>query len=302
MPRPLDDVLDKALAKNPNDRFRSADEFCTALTQACEKTSKHPDHQGRLRRFMFIAGGALLSLLLVLAILNKDLFFPPEIPAIDMNRVNLLLERFDCSDLKATQNPQGKLIVSGFLKPEDVVGLRMQLEALVGQSELDISITSLERPFCLAIPILNPYMKLNQAGNMSLKIRPYQHPEKYVEGETIQLEITNTEKDGYIYADYVQSDGTVFHLYPTNELENTISRGKKQYILGNGENKWEVAPPFGKDLVAIIASEKPLFDVVRKPSEDAAEYFSELRVSLDNANKDSILADFFYLTTGPTKK
>ena len=151
----------------------------------------------------------------------------------------------------------------------------------------------------MAIPLLNPYMQLNQTGNKPLKIKPYQHLENYVEGETIQLEIVTPEKDVYIYADYVQSDGIVFHLYPANERENTLNKGKKQFILGDGDNKWEVAPPFGKDLVYIIASEKPLFDFIREPSENATDYFSELKVSLNNAEKDSITADFFYITTAP---
>jgi hypothetical protein len=100
----------------------------------------------------------------------------------------------------------------------------------------------------------------------------------YVEGEKLQIHIL-PETNAYLQVDYYQADGTVVHLLP-NPLDNNFVEGGKTFTIGNPEKNFQFVftPPFGEELLTVIASQKPLEGIREHQSmvEPAAVYLDQL--------------------------
>jgi eukaryotic-like serine/threonine-protein kinase len=92
---------------------------------------------------------------------------------------------------------------------------------------------------------------------------------------------------GYLRVDYIAHDGNVQHLYP-QVADSTGAVADKVHMFVPGEHVslgdptagqpgWEVAPPFGTDMIVAVASSQPLFTRPRSGNvEPAATYLRDL--------------------------
>jgi hypothetical protein len=115
-------------------------------------------------------------------------------------------------------------------------------------------------------------------GDFQLYVRPDKGKDAvYVEGEKLAVHVS-AETNAYLQVDYYQSDGKVVHLLP-NPVDNNFVQGGKTLVLGNSQGGYQfiVSPPFGEELLTVIASQEPLQDEPKRPdSEHAAEYIEHL--------------------------
>jgi tetratricopeptide (TPR) repeat protein len=104
----------------------------------------------------------------------------------------------------------------------------------------------------------------------------------YREGDFIEFRLVAPEYDGYLYLDYYQIDGNVVHILPGPEGAAMIPRGT-QLVVGTPESgvQYEILPPFGRELLVLMASPKPLFDEPRREFEYAPLYLEELREGIE---------------------
>jgi hypothetical protein len=81
----------------------------------------------------------------------------------------------------------------------------------------------------------------------------------YAEGETLKLNV-RCEEDAYLYVLYQQSDGKVFQIFPNSGQPDNRIKGKQDVHVPELDDmfRWVVAPPFGKEIVKVIASKKPV--------------------------------------------
>jgi Domain of unknown function (DUF4384) len=103
----------------------------------------------------------------------------------------------------------------------------------------------------------------------------------YVEGEKFSVHVA-PETNAHLQVDYFQSDGTVVHLLP-NPQHNNFVEGGKTIVLGNvgGGYEFVVTPPFGEELLTVIASQEPLeADPERPIIEPAADYMERFLTGL----------------------
>jgi hypothetical protein len=103
----------------------------------------------------------------------------------------------------------------------------------------------------------------------------------YVEGEKFSVHVA-PEMNAYIQADYFQSDGTVVHVLPNPPHHNFVEGGNT-FVIGQvgGGYEFVVTPPFGEELLMIIASQEPLEVDLEKPFiEPAVEYLERLLTGL----------------------
>ena len=77
----------------------------------------------------------------------------------------------------------------------------------------------------------------------------------YREGEEVHITATS-ERDGYLYAFYQQSDGAVYQIYPNEaQPDNKIQAGQQVKLPAPSDRfKWIVSPPFGKERIKIVVS------------------------------------------------
>ena len=81
----------------------------------------------------------------------------------------------------------------------------------------------------------------------------------YGEGEILTLKV-RCEEDAYLYVLYQQADGKIFQIFPNSgQPDNRIkARQDIQVPAADDAFRWVVGPPFGHEVVKVIASKKPV--------------------------------------------
>jgi len=84
----------------------------------------------------------------------------------------------------------------------------------------------------------------------------------YREGEALRLNV-RSERDAYVYVLYQQADGKIYQIYPNSvQPDNRVAAGQTVEIPCHDDLfRWIIGPPFGKEVVKVIASEKPMDDL-----------------------------------------
>ncbi len=79
------------------------------------------------------------------------------------------------------------------------------------------------------------------------------------EGDALGLNVVS-EQDAYLYILYEQADGKMFQIYPNEHQKNNRVKAKTPVQVPASADlfRWEVGPPFGKEVVKVIASKNPI--------------------------------------------
>jgi hypothetical protein len=166
----------------------------------------------------------------------------------------------------------------------------------------------IEWPFCEAV------VTASQAGSpLSTEAGPRLGVDRpdfvFRDGESIVFTVGAAQSDGFLYVDLIDNDGNVIHMMPTpKKPDNAISAGDSVTIGAlkgrqkPGEPVYEVGPPFGRNLLMVTQSEKPLFKTPRKQVDVAADYFDALRGAIEAGSKDGTakpLIAYQFMSTAP---
>jgi type IV/VI secretion system ImpK/VasF family protein len=165
------------------------------------------------------------------------------------------------------------------------------------------TLQTIPRPFCEVLDLLEPFKKRNedQVFGLTASLNKQGDLPLYVGNENFLVEVKTPAKfDSYVYVDYYSTDESVGHLFP-NEKETSNRLGpNRSYTVGqlNGPHPWLILPPFGRDLVTVIASKTPLFLQQRPASETATAYLKELRQALPrDVSTSETAATFYFIKT-----
>jgi hypothetical protein len=115
-------------------------------------------------------------------------------------------------------------------------------------------------------------------GDFALHVEPHPAQSVYTEGDTLAARVEAATR-AYLYVDYYQANGDVVHLLP-NSLDNNLVDVDRAFVIGGSDMTYQFAfsPPFGEELLTVIASEHPL-DAPRLATrmiEPSAEYLPRL--------------------------
>jgi hypothetical protein len=112
----------------------------------------------------------------------------------------------------------------------------------------------------------------------------------------LDIALTSPVFDSYLYVDYIQQDGLTVHVRQTPAGQQPVAAG--QQLLEETPSK--IGPPFGREMVVIIASGSPLFESARPESEDAADYLPALQRQLSQLQPDQeVAASHVFVQTQP---
>jgi type IV/VI secretion system ImpK/VasF family protein len=237
----------------------------------------------RWRQRALLRAGATLALL---APLGYALWFqfagPRDAPLTLAQRVDQQLQTYACADLSATVAPDGQARVRGFVsQAEEIPQVQHDVRAVPGVSAAAFDLQLRIWPHCEVLALLKPFQARNRELALGLAIATPTAPTgRLREGDRVLIEVTNAQRDGYLWVDYYTADGAVQHL----------NAGPAQLRLGAGAtielgrdipSSWLVAPPFGTVLVTALSSTLPFGQASeRPPFELASAYLQRLRESL----------------------
>jgi uncharacterized protein DUF4384 len=167
--------------------------------------------------------------------------------AADISR-ELMLE---CGKVELREVSGGHREVAGFVRTS---GDLQRAREYAKRAGVEVRVDQITWPACEAMIILGEALKapvrpkIRVLPGQTLKI-----------GDYLTLEITAPDYPAYLYAVYLQADGTAVNLLPR---DNLLLRAQQppgwKVILGNDKPRFKVSPPAGDEAVLVVAARSPI--------------------------------------------
>jgi len=211
-----------------------------------------------------------------------------------------------CADL-AVQADRCVVKLQGRIESEENrARLRSVVQNIRGITYVnDTLMRIVEAPFCEVLDILEPVQKHAATHNFGLKVRLVNKEDKkslvYVQGENLIIEVTTPAQfESFVYVDYYSTDGQVQHLFPNIKEALNFLPPRSTYIVGQPDDKhveWKPLPPFGRELITVIATKQPLVFTPKAPRydpESARSYLDQLHQAIPRDLAQAEIAATFY--------
>ncbi len=260
-----------------------------------ESARRRPRHS-RSRRLMTI-------LLAGIAILGAALWwYHQQSLRPTLGDVQAVLDEVTCSALVASALGRS-VTVSGYAAGSvELAGAEQRLGGLPGVGDVTMEVTTVDRSYCRLLEFYAPYWKVNRIQKLGTAITTPKPGNVFEDGEALVLEVAAPLFGSYVYVDYYLRDNYVIHLLPDQPSEPVRLDAGEWTSLGEQGN-WVVSPPFGQEMIAVIAAPFPLSAVNRQVRESDADYLAALheRLTADSAGTEGrpVTADFVFITTKP---
>jgi len=334
----LDRVIGKALEKNPDDRFQSAEEFAKALTFAMDEQRSQPptiaseddtvimpSTPDTVRPFPADGtnidtvinttatkteliktqtdssnykrtGGIVIGLIVVIStglyLLHKT-----------NQATNLanLLKKYQCAVLVKNSTNAGKITLSGYAQATDLQHLKDEISQNFIDEDIDYhAVKTWNDVFCNVVDVMNKLQADNETNALGLKVSAAKEDNRYILDDYLEIIVTTPKFKSYLYVDYFQLNGHVLHMYPTKPDQLNIFDVYKTIKVGHygQEKRWQISPPYGVEMVTVIASSKLLFKELRMEEESTESYLSALQ-NIMKSEYGLKAAQFLIIETSP---
>ncbi len=232
---------------------------------------------------------------------------PAPAPSISTSQVATVLGGMPCAILHASVNEKERAVtVGGYAAgPKTVEKIVSDLEGTAGVATLNNEIREVPRVFCQTLELYASHWNANNDSGFGTAIGTPNTDNVFVEGERLVLDISTPTYDSWLYVDYFDHEGNVVHMMPSpGEVNNQFAKNKSFQLGEEGDiGLWEIAPPFGTELIAVLSASAPVFDGARGEVEGSSNYRTALQKRLktlaSSPDKVKISADFVVITTKP---
>jgi hypothetical protein len=99
-------------------------------------------------------------------------------------------------------------------------------------------------------------------------------------GDSLAIEVTTPPWPAYLYVTYLQANGEAVHLnWPRGTSAAALPPGSRVVLGGGaaGQPNWRIGPPYGDEMVVVVASASPLFLGPMPASATEREYLTSFR-------------------------
>jgi eukaryotic-like serine/threonine-protein kinase len=204
-----------------------------------------------------------------------------EADALLLARIQGLLETtFPCAEIVPSLGDNGRVRLAGSVaQPGDEILLERALADLLGIQGFKLAVEARADYPCAVADFANRAMP-PAAERLSLN-----NPDHvYREGDFLIVKVQAApDREAHVYLDYFDAEGNVVHLRPNPLAESTrlaagatARHGVPPEEQQPGVRSYQVAPPFGRNLLLLMAADTPIFSRQRPELEPAGDYLRAL--------------------------
>jgi hypothetical protein len=209
---------------------------------------------------------------------------PPSLPVDE--QLKLASSGLTCGRaVVSTRN--GRRRVEGFGgSAEQIAELERRARAI--DPRVEVSVRHRPWPQCEAELTLARAMDDNAAKLRLLReVGPAdEDPLRFNENDMFSIEVETTAARPFMHVIYIQADGSAVELYRGQPAPD--ARGQRKLTVGNSGAKdvrFQVASPFGDEVVIAVASDRPLFGGGLDDYQTEREFLSNLKATLVQADR-----------------
>jgi hypothetical protein len=312
VPAQLHPLLGRMLAPNPKDRPQSMEDVISLPTDSGSSRRVGRSAALLLVPLLLLAGSAIWLAIgrdhnVVQSIM--DLFKPKMIltdeETIDgqpdsrqiKSTIDSVQAGSECSNVEFVVDDAGQVELSGFVASrDDLTNLVAGLRDIGGVTAVNPDRVKVQtEPICQVLQVLASYQQRNVDRQLGLAVQ-IPGGEVLRDGDALNIALQTPVFDSYLYVDYIQQDGLTVHVIQTPAGQQPVAAS--QQLLE--ETPYKIGPPFGREIVVMIASASPLFESLRPESEAAADYLPALRRQLAQLDPDhEVAASHTFVDTEP---
>ncbi|GJD33205.1 C1 family peptidase [Methylobacterium aerolatum] len=182
---------------------------------------------------------------------------------------------FKCGHVEGKRQGE-KVTFSGFVGSDgDLLTLSERAQAM--NADVNVAV----RPWPQCEVLLTLEKALAQADRPKVKIEGIGKGTQ--EGDYLRITVESPAYPSFIHAAYIQADGSVVHLIQPDNLHLKAVPPSDRMVFGALDGtgpKFKVAPPFGREMLVVLASRSPLFASPRPTQETEREFLTALRKAL----------------------
>jgi len=219
-----------------------------------------------------------------------------------IDQVRATLDAMPCSVLQTSINA-GNLIVRGYAAGSEA---RKQIDSSISKvADTRNEVQNMPRIYCQTLELYAPFWKANFDSGFGTTIGTPNSDNVFRGGERLVLDIKTPTYKSWLYVDYFAQDGNVVHMMPSPGEDFNQGEPRESFQLGEEGDigLWEVAPPFGTEMIVILAASTPIFEDAREQLENANDYRTALGRRLkaleSQPEKTKVSADFVVINTKP---
>lgn len=222
------------------------------------------------------------------ALLAVEAFLVPSGAAEVRDGIRTAMAAVDCARLRTEfDSVTGRVHLLGHVPADDVrataiSAVRSQLGSVL---PVDDGLRVLPRPQCDVLGQIEasglPQSEEQYKDAAMIGAQGFAREYAFTQGELLRIDLTAPDYDAYVYVDYFDGEGQVLHLGAIGGTPRLRSAGEVFSVPGSQDGeppvKFEIAPPFGQDIVLTIAVNAPLYNSPRPLVETAQAYLSFLQ-------------------------
>ncbi|WP_198129027.1 DUF4384 domain-containing protein [Azospirillum argentinense] len=230
---------------------------------------------------------------------------PPVSAVPDLSALRTALAEFHCAELEVAVGKDQRIAISGLTAGDtDPDSLALLAQDYGTGQRAAVEVERASPALCEPLTLISALRTTNTglAAPLSIRLKGEAGVTALDGGQDLVFDVTAPDFPAHLQVDYFTSDGDVIHLLP-NPLEisgrveaNAVRRLGER---GAGGRFWSIGPPYGHELIVVIASPTPLFPSPRPEAEAAASYLPALKQALEAAAPTTVASARFLKTKAP---
>ncbi len=206
-----------------------------------------------------------------------EIVAPVPDPAAVLEKLKAATATIPCS-LIAPERAESGVKLRGIAGPGPA---QAALDGVVAAATLPIDrdVQIFSGPYCAPLDVLAPVVRAAR-----LTFTATDKPGAVASSDDFHPTLRALPFAAWLQVDYLSSDGTVFHVFPTKAIAPKLVADPARHFPAGAtwapRNRFQPGPPYGKDMFIAIATSAPLFAKLRPQGEQIGAYAAALKEAL----------------------